>query len=157
MAGIPTGFGAIPSELGAENLLESGDSILIIREDETLAGDRKRWSYAARFILVGLFAGVALCWASALRPVPAAQGTQASDTSGTIVFSSPGTGQSQMLYLVDTKTQAFAVYRIDPQNPKGTVKLEAARQYRWDLKLAEFNNQPPDVASIESMVSSPRK
>ncbi len=58
--------------------------------------------------------------------------------------------------MIDTKAQALAVYRVDPQNPKGSVKLEAARQYRWDLKLAEYNNQPPDVASIESMVGSSR-
>jgi hypothetical protein len=47
------------------------------------------------------------------------------------------------------------VYRVDPQNPKGSLKLEAARQYRWDLKLAEYNNLPPEVSAIESMVSGP--
>ena len=39
----------------------------------------------------------------------------------------------------------------------GAVKLEAARQYRWDLKLAEFNNQALEVATIESMVGTPRR
>ena len=59
-----------------------------------------------------------------------------------------------MLYLIDTKAQAFAVYRVEPTGPKGsgTVKLEAARQYRYDLKLSEYNNQPPEVSAVEAMV-----
>ena len=32
------------------------------------------------------------------------------------------------------------------------MKLEAARHYRWDMKLAEYNNQQPEVAAVESMV-----
>ena len=63
-------------------------------------------------------------------------------------------GNAQFLYLIDTRARAFAVYRVDPSNPKGTVKLEAARQYQWDLKLAEYNNLPPDVSAIESTVKS---
>lgn len=124
-----------------------------------MTGDCERWSRAARHIVVGLLAGVALCWASAMRPVPAAQpqAPSSGDSSGTIAFTSAANGPGQFLYVIDTKNQAFAVYRVDPQNPKGSVKLEATRQYRWDLKMAEFNNSPPEVATIESMVGSPRK
>ena len=35
---------------------------------------------------------------------------------------------------------------------KGTVKLDAARQYGWDLKLTAYNNLGPEVTAIESMV-----
>jgi len=76
------------------------------------------------------------------------------ESSGTIALTSPAAGNAQLLYLIDTKTRAFAVYRVDPSNPKGTVKLEAARQYQWDLKLDEYNNQEPNVAAIESSVKS---
>lgn len=76
------------------------------------------------------------------------------ETSGTLAFTSQTLGTAQLLYLVDTRNHAFAVYRIDPTNPKGTVKLEAARSYQWDLKLAEYNNQPPEVAAIESTVQT---
>ncbi|GAC1464650.1 MAG: hypothetical protein NVSMB9_03550 [Isosphaeraceae bacterium] len=76
------------------------------------------------------------------------------ETSGTCAFTSPAGGNAQLLYVIDTKARAFAVYRIDPSNPKGTVKLEAARQYQWDLKLDEYNNQEPTVAAIESTVKS---
>jgi hypothetical protein len=73
---------------------------------------------------------------------------------GTIAFSTPGSGSAQLLFLIDTKSRALAVYRVDPSNPKGSLKLEAARQYQWDLKLAEYNNLPPEVAAIESTVKS---
>lgn len=118
-----------------------------------------RWGGSARNLICGVVAGVALSWVALGRTAPPAraQGPASGEAPGTIAFTSGGNGSAQLLYLIDTKTQAFAVYRVDPQNAKGTVKLEAARQYRWDLKLAEYNNQPPDVASIESMIGSPRK
>ena len=78
----------------------------------------------------------------------------AGEASGTLAFTSSAGGTAQLLYLVDTKTRAFAIYRVDPSNPnqRGTVKLEAARQYAFDLRLAQYNNQPPEVTAIESMV-----
>jgi hypothetical protein len=85
---------------------------------------------------------------------PRVSATTPVEASGTVAFTSPGAGSSQFLYLIDTRARAFAVYRVDPSNPKGTVKLEAARQYQWDLKLAEYNNLPPEVAAIESTVKS---
>jgi len=119
----------------------------------------KQWPVVSKELLVGLIAGMALFWVLSGNNTPPAraQGLSSGEASGTIAFTTGGSGSPQLLYLVDTKTQALAVYRVDPQNAKGTLKLEAARQYRWDLKLAEYNNQAPDVASIESMVGSPRK
>ena len=138
-----------------------------------------------RFGLPGLLLGLVLAWASGIRgPEVAAQtgssGSGASN-SGT-ARSSEGTrtpssrpvaggdvngtlalittvGPSQWLYLVDTKDRAFAIYRIDPLNPKGTVKLEASRQYKWDLKLEHYNNQAPEPdaikATVETLARSP--
>jgi len=34
--------------------------------------------------------------------------------------------------------------------------LEAVRQIRWDLMLTEYQNQPPEVSSIESMTRGSR-
>jgi hypothetical protein len=139
-----------------------------------------------RFGLPGLLLGLVLAWASGIRgPEVAAQtgssGSGASN-SGT-ARSSEGTrtpssrpvaggdvngtlalittvGPSQWLYLVDTKDRAFAIYRIDPLNPKGTVKLEASRQYKWDLKLEHYNNQAPEPdaikATVETLARSPQ-
>jgi hypothetical protein len=80
--------------------------------------------------------------------------TPSLESGGTIAFTSNTSGSAQLLYLIDTRARAFAIYRVDPVNPKGTVKLEAARQYSFDLKLTEFNNQPPEVAAIESTVKT---
>jgi hypothetical protein len=78
------------------------------------------------------------------------------EAGGTMAFvTSPG-GAAQWLYLIDTKTRAFAVYRVDPSNPggKGVVKLEAARQYQFDLKLEHYNNQAPEPGAIEATVKA---
>ncbi len=118
-----------------------------------------RGSAWVRCGLPGLLAGVALAailcgWRGssvhAQAPAPGAAGSG----PGTFAFTSAGPGTSQFLYLVDTRAQSFAVYRVDPQGTKGTLKLEAARQYRWDMMLAEYNNQPPEVGAVESMVRS---
>jgi hypothetical protein len=138
-----------------------------------------------RFGLPGLLLGLVLAWASGIRgPEVAAQtgsGGSGASNSGT-ARASDGTrgpssrpvaggdvngtlalittvGPSQWLYLVDTKDRAFAIYRIDPLNPKGTVKLEASRQYKWDLKLEHYNNQAPEPdaikATVETLARSP--
>lgn len=86
------------------------------------------------------------------RPRMAAAAT--GDATGTIAFTTNHGGTAQLLYLVDTRTHAFAIYRVDPTNPGGTIKLEASRQYQWDLKLTEYNNQKPEVAAIESMIKT---
>jgi hypothetical protein len=113
--------------------------------------------------VIGGFAGFVASWALAAGPwgmsALRAQsgGTPGGHEAGTIAFTTGSSDATQHLYIVDTRTQSFAVYRVEPRDPKGAVKLEAARQYRWDLKLAEFNNQAPEVATIESMVAAPRK
>jgi hypothetical protein len=111
-----------------------------------------------------VLAGLGLAWSLGVgRPEALhAQGanslpTSADAGSGVIAFTAAGQGTSQLLYLIDTRAQAFAVYRVDPQELKGTVKLEAARQYRWDLKLGEYNNAPPEVSAVEAMVGTPRR
>jgi hypothetical protein len=118
----------------------------------------------ARYGLPGLVLGLAIASAgdggrgpaARAQPPPATERARmmppAGEASGTLAFTSPAGGTAQLLYLVDTKTRAFAIYRVDPANPKGTVKLEAARQYAFDLRLAQYNNQPPEVTAIESMV-----
>ena len=125
---------------------------------------RGHWDGFARYGLPGLATGLILAWwVGGHGPTARAQGmASAADSNGMIAFtSSVNNSPSQLLYLIDTKSQnpAFAVYRIEPNSPKGagSVKLEATRQYRYDLKLSEFNNQPPEVSSIEAMVNSMSK
>jgi hypothetical protein len=76
------------------------------------------------------------------------------DSNGTLALVTSNGGPAQWLYLIDTKTRAFAIYRVDPTNAKGTVKLEASRQYQWDLKLEHYNNQPPEPDAIKATVKT---
>ena len=120
------------------------------------------WGGAARYGLPGLAIGAALAWwAGGSGPSARAQGTvPPAEANGTLAFvSSPNGSNSQMLYLIDTRAQAFAVYRVEPTGPRGsgTVKLEASRQYRYDLKLSEYNNLPPEASAVEAMVKSMAK
>lgn len=112
---------------------------------------RKILGYGAPGVVVGL---ALAWWAGGRAPTADAQAiTPGAEANGTIAFTSPAGGSSQLLYLIDTRSQSFAIYRVDPQSARtGSVKLEAARQYRYDLKLSEYNNLPPDVPSVEAMI-----
>ncbi len=131
----------------------------------------------ARYGLPGLILGIGLAWGSGIRgPEVAAQtgpsGPRAAssgpaegnrsggqrpvaggEVNGTLALSTPS-GPAQWPYLVDTKDRAFALYRIDPTNTKGVVKLEASRQYKWDLKLEHYNNQAPEPDAIKATVET---
>jgi hypothetical protein len=119
-----------------------------------------RWIGAPPLGVLGVLVGLALAWCFGIgqsAPIRAQAAPAAIEPAGTIAFTAAGPGSTQLLYLIDTRSQAFAIYRVDPQELKGTVKLEAARQYRWDLKLGEYNNQPPEVSAVEAMVGAPRR
>jgi hypothetical protein len=138
-------------------------------------------SGVARYGLPGLLLGVALMWvwgprapeaaaqtgsgaapavhSTAARPADGARQTGArplagGDSNGTLALITNTAGSSQWLYLIDTKERAFAVYRIDSTNSKGVVKLEASRQYKWDLKLEHYNNQAPEPDAIKATVET---
>jgi hypothetical protein len=133
----------------------------------------RNWSEWLRFGVPGLVLGLGLAWSLDGRgpvvhaeppntlPMPANDRGKTvvppqagADGSGTIAFSASYGSNAQLLTVIDTKTRAFAVYRIDPSNPKGSVKLEAVRQYQWDLQLTDYNNLQPEVAAIKSTVKS---
>jgi hypothetical protein len=71
-----------------------------------------------------------------------------------LVSNPQGTGPAQWLYLIDTKKRSFAIYRVDPTNPQGCVKLEASRQFRWDLDLDQYNNQGLEPADVKARVDA---
>jgi hypothetical protein len=119
------------------------------------------WRSVARYGLPGLILGLGVAWSFGAGPGPTAQaqpGTPGTEANGTIAFTSTtANNPNQLLYLIDTKNQSFAIYRVEPSNSSrgsGSVKLEAARKYRWDLMLSEYNNVAPEVRAVESMVKS---
>jgi hypothetical protein len=76
----------------------------------------------------------------------------AANPGGLIAFTSPAEARGQQfLYVVDTRQQVFCLYRLD--EPQGTIRLEAARNFGWDLKFEEFNNDPPKVDAIKGLLS----
>jgi hypothetical protein len=113
-----------------------------------LADWRRLLSYGGPGVVVGL----TLAWWAGGRDATAQASNPGVDANGTIAFTSPA-GSGQLLYLIDTRDKSFAIYRVDTQSSRaGSVKLEAARQYRYDLKLSEYNNLPPEVTSVEAMI-----
>jgi hypothetical protein len=77
------------------------------------------------------------------------------ESSGIISLVVPSNnGAAQWLYIIDTKAHSFAIYKVDTANPKVAIKLEAARQYQWDLKLDNYNNSGLAPAAIENLVKS---
>jgi len=124
-------------------------------------------SGVARYGVPGLLLGLALMGGMGGGRVPQAQAQNLAggekarqaaaaggESTGTIAFTTNVGGVAQLLYLVDTKSRSFAIYRVEPTNPEGAVKLEAVRQYQWDLRLLEYNNQKPEVASVESSIKT---
>ena len=133
------------------------------------------WSGVLRYGLPGLLLGLALAsggrgggrelWAQGAVPVPAADAggggfdrprpaVPGGEADGTIAFTTNPNGAVQLLYLIDTRSRAFTIYRVDTTKGSLTVKLDAARQYGWDLKLTAYNNLEPQGAAIESMVKT---
>jgi hypothetical protein len=96
--------------------------------------------------------------ASPGRGVPAAsaKGVASGESGGILALISNPTAAPpvQWLYLIDTKKRSFAIYRVDPTNPQGCVKLEASRQFRWDLDLDEYNNQGLEPADVRARVEA---
>jgi len=114
------------------------------------------WRRVLSYGVPGLALGLAVAWWAGGRgaSAQAQANVPGAEANGTIAFTSSSGGASQLLYLIDTRSQSFAIYRVDTQAARGagSVKLEAARQYRYDLKLSEYNNLPPEVTSVEAMI-----
>jgi hypothetical protein len=83
-------------------------------------------------------------------------GTTAGESGGilALVTNPSAVPPVQWLYLIDTKKRSFAVYRVDPTNPQGSLKLEASRQFRWDLELDDYNNQGLQPADVKARVDA---
>lgn len=85
-----------------------------------------------------------------------AKGVTSGESGGilALVAESGTASPIQWLYVIDTKKRAFAIYRVDPSNPQGCVKLEASRQFRWDLDLDQYNNQGLEPADVKARVEA---
>ncbi|QDV37881.1 hypothetical protein [Tautonia plasticadhaerens] len=112
------------------------------------------------FGVPGAVLGLATAWmlgAGPARGVQAEGGPTQGSAGGLMALttSAPGDPGGTRLVLIDQRTQAMAIYKIDGFKG-GSIKLEAARQFGPDLRLSEYNNLPPEVAAVEAMVAAPR-
>lgn len=108
-----------------------------------------------------LIAGLAIGWGLSQRSATTLVAQQAipanvGQAAGLTTQISGQPGQTQWLTLVNPSSQSLAVYRFEPNNPRGALKLEAVRQFRWDLMLSEYQNLPPEVSAVESMTRNKR-
>lgn len=86
------------------------------------------------------------------RPQPA-RGVVAGESGGIMALvSDAAQSPYQWLYLIDTRKKAFALYKVD--SIKGNVKLEASRQFRWDLELDQYNNVGLEPADVKARVDA---
>lgn len=106
-----------------------------------------------RFGLGGVAAGLALAWALGGRGVTAQAVPKARGEADTIAMTTMIPGGAQLLYVVDPREKAFAIYRFEPA--KNTVKLVASRRYQWDLQI-DSNNEPPLAGDVENLVTRAR-
>jgi hypothetical protein len=114
-----------------------------------------RHSMSVILLLTGLLFGVLL----GQRPVAqlvAQQPVSAGNAGSLQVVMSGDPEKSQWVTIVNPSSQSLAIYRFEPNNPRGSLKLEAVRQIRWDLLLSEYQNQPPEVSAVESMTRGKR-
>lgn len=136
------------------------------------------WMSWVRYGLPGVLLGLAMAWMISGRIDPVAQaqtpgqpgprvanppispGTprggvvSQGENNGTIVMRTTNAQDgSEWLYLIDTREQVFAIYRMEPSD-RGLIKLIGVRKYSWDLKVTEWNNLPPDVNAIQAAVTS---
>ena len=136
---------------GAVRFRTKGGCVMI----DTLARGK-----SLRIAGVWLSLGVAVGWmasgwsGSRIVAQGAANGLRAAPALNVQITGLPG--ESQWLTLVNPETQSLAVYRFEPNNPRGSLKLEAVRHFRWDMMLTEYQNQPPEVSSVESMTRGSR-
>jgi predicted membrane metal-binding protein len=116
----------------------------------------ERQTRAASLLLAGLIFGLLLGQKPLTQLVAQQSPSLTAPTGGLQVVMSGDPEKSQWVTIVNPSSQALAIYRFEPNNPRGALKLEAVRQFRWDLMLSEYQNQPPEVSSVESMLRGKR-
>lgn len=69
---------------------------------------------------------------------------------GLIAVSGPSAENAQLVTVIDTKTRAMAVYRIDAGS--GKIKLMSVRNLSWDLQVMHLNSDNPLPQEIRSLL-----
>lgn len=114
---------------------------------------RARWLIVASLLAAafGLAAQIA-------APVAVAQAPAAQQAAGGGVFavSAQITSGTYGIYLVDPANGTMALYEWLPSPRQPKLRLLAARNYRFDLQLDEYNTEP-SPREIQDLVSQARR
>lgn len=101
-------------------------------------------------------AGLVLAAAGAVgypQSSPAPQRVPYAETAGEgglIALSGPSADNAQLVTVLDTKTRAMAVYRVDAAT--GKIKLLSVRNLHWDLQVMQLNSESPLPQEIRSLL-----
>jgi hypothetical protein len=76
--------------------------------------------------------------------------TEAAGDGGLIALSGPSAENAQLVTVLDTKTRAMAVYRVDAVS--GKIKLLSVRNLHWDLQVLQLNSETPLPQEIRSLL-----
>lgn len=75
---------------------------------------------------------------------------QVAGEGGLVAVSGPSADNAQLVTVIDTKTRAMAVYRIDAIG--GRIKLMSVRNLNWDLQVMQLNSDNPLPQEIRSLI-----
>lgn len=103
---------------------------------------------AVGLLVAGIGAFVPAREALAQRSVMAAH--ESVGEAGMIAVAGPSSDTGQWISVVDPKSRAIAVYRID--GATGRIKLAAVRNIHWDLQVMQLNSESPLPQEIRSML-----
>ncbi len=92
-----------------------------------------------------IFSGVAFVVSCLVASI-----SQAENTHGLFVSTSPIDSGRQMLLVIDPERQVLAVYHIETLS--GEVSLRSTRALAYDLQLEDFNAEDPKPAAIKKML-----
>jgi hypothetical protein len=80
---------------------------------------------------------------------PKAPYGEAAGDGGLIALNGPSADNAQLVTVLDTKTRAMAVYRVDAN---GKIKLLSVRNLHWDLQVLQLNSESPLPQEIRSLL-----
>jgi hypothetical protein len=69
---------------------------------------------------------------------------------GLVALSGPSVDNGQLITVIDAKSRAMAVYRIDAAT--GRIKLMSVRNLNWDLQVMQLNSETPLPQEIRSLI-----
>lgn len=71
--------------------------------------------------------------------------------NASLITHSVESNTGQQLTVIDPRTRSMAVYHVEKNT--GKVTLKSVRQIHWDLQLDEFNGVSPTPREIQTLLS----